>query len=345
MSKDLKGYEEAYSFYEGNYEVIDAWFLEPGKKIILGKRDCQVCRFCGQGGPLVTFKSEAHAIPECLGNKSLFTAYECDTCNQKFGQGIENDFGIWSKPMRSVTRTRGKRGVPTIKMQSVGGSQGKLGPMEIAIQQNRADPTPIFEFNEEAKTLKIVVHRDPYTPIAVLKTFVKIGLSVLPEVELPNFEGILSWIQDSSHRRYLVNGYPILRTLIPGPYTFPVSLLLLRRKEEQFLAPYITYVLGYGIEVFQVWLLSEGRDRHIMGKKIAFPHFPLTYTDELHEGALSTTTLLPEAIDLTNCSLVENETVPITIQFNSVSQEPSKATTTSSHSRYQTLNLRVKPSL
>ena len=194
MSKIATGYEAACSFYDTHYEVIGAWFLEPGKKIILGKQDNQVCRFCVQGCPEVTFKSEAHAMPESLGNKSLYTTYECDVCNQMFGQGIENDFGNWSKPMRNFTRTRGKRGVPTIKMESAGGSQGRLGPMEAAIQQNPADPTPIFEFDEKAKTVTFWPRRDPYTPVAVLKTFVKIGLSVLPEEEMPNFRGLLSWI-------------------------------------------------------------------------------------------------------------------------------------------------------
>ncbi len=134
MSKNATGYEAACSFHDTHYEVIGAWILEPGKKITLGKQDNQVCRFCGQGCPGVTFKKKAHAIPESLGNKSLYTTYECDACNQMFGQGIENDFGNWSKPMRNFAGTRGKRSVPTIKMESAGGSQGGFEPMEIAIQ-------------------------------------------------------------------------------------------------------------------------------------------------------------------------------------------------------------------
>jgi hypothetical protein len=51
--------------------------------------------FCGESSPEDTFKLEAHALPEALGNKSLTTTYECDACNQGFGRGIENDFGHW----------------------------------------------------------------------------------------------------------------------------------------------------------------------------------------------------------------------------------------------------------
>jgi len=49
-----------------------------------------------------------------LVNKSLFTAYECDMCNDDFGKGIEQDLGNWSKPKRTMARIRGKSGVPTL---------------------------------------------------------------------------------------------------------------------------------------------------------------------------------------------------------------------------------------
>jgi len=38
---------------------------------------------------------------------------------------------------------------------------------------------------------------DTYTPIAVLKAFTKMALSILPEAELPNFQAALSWVRNS----------------------------------------------------------------------------------------------------------------------------------------------------
>ena len=98
----------ALRFYEDNYSPIGEWIIEPGKKIMLGDRVNRTCRFCGKRSPEVTFEKQAHAIPECLGNKSLFTAYECDACNGFFGTGIENDFGNWSKPQHILGRIRQK---------------------------------------------------------------------------------------------------------------------------------------------------------------------------------------------------------------------------------------------
>ena len=84
--------EEALSFYTSFYDSVGSWTLLPGKiEPILGKNEAQRCRFCGGYSPGVSFQQQAHAIPEALGNKTLFTSYECDNCNQKFGRGIEND--------------------------------------------------------------------------------------------------------------------------------------------------------------------------------------------------------------------------------------------------------------
>ena len=96
------------NFYENSYDIIGQWFVRPGDKVVLGDMQNRICRFCGKQPPEVTFRKVAHAIPELLGNKSIESAYECDTCNQEFGSGIENDLGNWSKPMRTLIRIRGK---------------------------------------------------------------------------------------------------------------------------------------------------------------------------------------------------------------------------------------------
>ncbi|MBV8095742.1 MAG: hypothetical protein JO110_21445, partial [Acetobacteraceae bacterium] len=95
----------AIAFYDQHYFGIKAWFLRPGvTNPTLGDKHDRVCRFCGEHEPKVTFKDRAHAIPEALGNKSLFTNYECDICNHAFGEGIEKHLGNWSKPSRTFAR-------------------------------------------------------------------------------------------------------------------------------------------------------------------------------------------------------------------------------------------------
>lgn len=98
--------EDAIRFYGKNYDLLGSWLLKPGEKIMLGDKENRVCRFCGRTKPEVQFRKDAHAVSEMLGNKTLFTAYECDTCNGDFGKGIEQDLGNWSKPMRTMAAAR-----------------------------------------------------------------------------------------------------------------------------------------------------------------------------------------------------------------------------------------------
>ncbi|MDE0360368.1 MAG: hypothetical protein OXI74_04280 [Rhodospirillaceae bacterium] len=117
---DLKSSHEVVDFYVKYYGATEPLILRPGRKVVLGDRNNRVCRFCEKSDSEVAFRLDAHAMPEALGNKSLFTNYECDDCNQFFGCGIENDLGNWSKPSRTFARIAGKNGVPTLKKGGAG---------------------------------------------------------------------------------------------------------------------------------------------------------------------------------------------------------------------------------
>jgi hypothetical protein len=187
---------EPFRFYEENYDGLGQWILVPGKKVFLGSRENRCCRFCAKRSPEVTFRKHAHAIPELLGNKSLFTYYECDACNELFGGGIENDFGNWSKPMRTVARIRGKTGVPTIKRTHRGWRvEGVQGGLHV----KHEDVDPVFEVDEDNRQMTFKLPRDPYIPVAVLKAFVKMGLALLPDEEMPNFQSALEWVRTEDH--------------------------------------------------------------------------------------------------------------------------------------------------
>ena len=176
---------DALVFYEKNYSSIGQRILEPGSKLVLQSAQSGVCRFCNLRVPDVTFTSEAHAISDALGNRSLFTKYECDSCNNFFGKGIENDFGNWSKAQRNLSGVRGKKGVPTLKE---GSSEGwRVEHISDGLEITQGEHDPVVAVNETKNEITITLRRDPYTPVAVLKAFTKMGLSLLPEEELPNF--------------------------------------------------------------------------------------------------------------------------------------------------------------
>lgn len=266
--------DEALSFYRLNYQVVCWYFLEPGKRIILGDQADQLCRFCGKRSPEVTFRHLAHAIPESLGNKSLFSAYECDSCNKFFGDGIENDFGNWSKPMRTLTNIKGKKGVPTLKNETAG---WRVEYDSGILKVNHCESDPIFTVDMDAKHVTFQLKRDSYTPEAVLKAFVKMGLSVMPEVEIPNFAKSIEWIGKHDNEDRFVLPSPVIYSSVPSQRPNDViSILVIRRKDEIMDTPYAYFILGYGNEYFQVMLPSQERDQILNGQSFLIKPFPNT---------------------------------------------------------------------
>jgi len=165
----------AAAFYDKHYAAAEPIFLQPGIKLMLGSADRpKHCRFCGKDEPEVTFKDEAHALPAAFGNTGLFSNYECDACNHLFGEGIENHLGNWSKPIRTLSRIKGRNGVPTIKKPGPG--QGwRVEHSDTGFQLKEYEDDPFFEVDEEAKQLRFELHRDTYVPVAALKGLIKIG--------------------------------------------------------------------------------------------------------------------------------------------------------------------------
>jgi hypothetical protein len=302
--------KDAKRFYE-NYSFIRQWIQEPGKKVILRSTQPGVCRFCCLRAPKVTFKNEAHAIPECTGNRSLFTDYECDDCNRFFGIGIENDFGNWSKAQRALSGVKGKKKrVPALKGGSTRPWRFEHDSAGIRVTQDEGDPIAVV--NEATEEFTLTVPQDPYTPVAVLKAFTKMALSLLPEEELPNFRRAMSWIRNTDHQVGLVktSSFPVLYTFVPGNDPFENSAVLLRRKTDDLpLLPYAMFVLFYGNEVFQTIVPSPERDAAISQN---IPYFPNAY--EL--GYLQQVApMRREPIDLTGRCLVKGETIQTVMRY------------------------------
>ena len=188
-----EAYERAINFYERNYRLACFYTLsKDSKRINLEDAGRQRCRFCGRQSPEVSFKLEAHAIPQLLGNNKLFSRYECDTCNTFFGNGIENDYGNWSKPMRTLTGRKGKNGVPTHKGGGDTGWRLERINNHFYINAGENEHNRPFVASEDYRVIDFALKCDPHRPIAVHKAFVKMALSILPETELPNFRQALA---------------------------------------------------------------------------------------------------------------------------------------------------------
>ena len=144
---------------------------------------------------------------------------------------------------------------------------------------------------------------------------VKIGLTLLADVEVSNFRETIDWILGPDHTRNFVSEFPVYRTFIPGPMRADLlTLMLLRRQPGVNSVPYAFYVLGYGNEVLQVFLPSIQHDRCINGKKLDFPAFPTP--GSIDSQRFGRPRLIVE--DLTGPEKVKSQKVPIVVGFDEI---------------------------
>ncbi|MGD7189983.1 HNH endonuclease [Ralstonia pseudosolanacearum] len=312
MSTKANDCLEAKAFYLRNYRVpftfeqIDA--VNQEKRVLTGPKPRR-CRFCDRGAPSVTFRDVAHAVPESIGNRRLISEYECDICNRFFGSGIENHFGNWSKPYRLIGGRRGKKGIPTFKG---GGPSGwridRMGNrFEIVAGENK-DIRP-FTTSEDHRVVTFELPRDPYVPIDVLKTFVKMALSVMPDDEFVHFGETRDWLMDENSNGdfvHIPSAEWLVATSTPAD-SFAIHLLT-RRPDASGRVPYAFLLLSYGVQRFQINIPCPARDEQFeIEGTIELPAFPWEDATEdlLYVGEL----------DLTGTERVTGDKAQVTYQF------------------------------
>ena len=302
----------AVSFYDQHYTVMRNFFIERDTRIVIEDSGNRVCRFCGLGRPEATFRNKAHAIPEALGNRGLLSKNECDSCNHFFGSGIEDDFGKWSKPSRTFSRISGKKGIPTLKK---GGAEPgwRIQYDSTSLHITAYENDPSFVVDEKRKQIRFELQRDAYTPVAVLKAFVRIGVTLVPAEELPNFSEALAWICEPDHSKSPVAKIPVSWTFLPGPMRNDLIVaILLRRRDSVAELPYAFLVLAYGNDVFQVCLPCPKRDNHLKGRMLWFPLFPSPMRPDPHLYGEPNV----EKLDLCGRGIVKGEKIPVALGFD-----------------------------
>ena len=309
----------AAKFYEKHYAGAGSILVESGRKLTLGSpKRPRHCRFCGKDEPAVTFKDEAHALPTSFGNTSLFSNYECDACNHLFGESIENHLGNWTKPMRTLSGIKGRSGVPTIKNP---GPEKGWRVEHSGTGLHLKEYEPFFELDEEAKRLRFDLHRDTYIPVAALKGLVKIGLTLLPDVETKHFRETYEWIRETDHSRNFVAELPVFRTFIPGPMPNDlIVLILMLRRADIDTVPYAFFTFACGSQVLQVFLPSISQDECINGKRLSLPPFPTPSSRDPARYGRPTVSVE----HLTGRQPVKGEKVPVVFRFDRLEKTKSE---------------------
>ena len=177
--------EEFQSLY--NF-VLETNSSEPNLKFI--EQQKRICKFCSKKFPVVTFKKDAHLIPEFLGNRNLIHYSECDTCNELFSQ-YENDLANFFGLDLIINCVKGKKKkgggrVPKFKDYNLTAEYSNNDSIDILEFTNLNYQNTKFETDIENSLFLINYTKKPYTPLFVYKAFIKIALGFMPEAEMIN---------------------------------------------------------------------------------------------------------------------------------------------------------------
>jgi hypothetical protein len=310
-----KSTQERLHFLDANYSDLISFHLDEAKKTFLGDKANKKCRYCNKTIKDVTFRNDDHAIPEFIGNRTLYSHYECDICNSKFSRLLESHMANYMNFLHTFSQVRGKNGIPSFKTHQKK-SRVDIGTTNVEVQNYEGDN--IFSIDESKKTITFQAKRATYVPIAIYKCLTKMALSIMPENELNNFQTTLKWINEEEHDKspHDLKSLFALMSFAPGPHPYPfTSCMLFKRKDDpRDNVPYMLFLLAYGNFAFQIYLPLCSEDRKYQGSdfKIVFIPTPI----DMMQG---TEILARKKLDLNSKVPVKGEVENIVMSFERIS--------------------------
>ncbi|UWX61151.1 hypothetical protein N0B40_02495 [Chryseobacterium oranimense] len=183
--------EEAFSNLQKlseEYEIIDSIEIQENdsnnKRVLKGTKEKE-CRFCKKQFPEVKFKNVSHTIPEFLGNKNLTSDFECDNCNKYFS-AFENELANLLLPLNTLSSTKNKKN-KTPKFKN-----------KLEIHQDDKNVFHITNFPDDLinskKEINFIIETASYIPEYVYRSLIKIGLSIINEEIIKNYNETIEWL-------------------------------------------------------------------------------------------------------------------------------------------------------
>ncbi|MFC0877121.1 HNH endonuclease [Saccharicrinis sp. FJH2] len=183
--KDISEITKDYDF------LVSRRFKNNDAKMYLSDSNPNKCRFCGKSFPEVTFKSESHTIPEFIGNKSLISKFECDSCNKKYFNIFENEFANFMLPHNIFSGTKSKKNkISKYKLKN----QPEITNTQEKIFLSNVPDSIIHESQKDSLEIKIKI--PSFIPEYIYRCLIKIVLSIIPEEKLDIYQGTLEWLMD-----------------------------------------------------------------------------------------------------------------------------------------------------
>ncbi len=282
-------HQHVVNYFDTHYELVrDLSFAQERPQRLSDHANAadRSCRFCQGREPEVTFKQVAHAAPELLGNRSLISMNECDSCNGFFGGGggHEDHLGKWSGLARAIAQIPKKSsGKPKFKSND--------GTFRVETIDDRLHihlPTgSVDEFLANGIPTKMDIEGDtrsqPYVPIRAAMALVKIACSLCPMEDLGQCRAAIKWILGLKTTR--IAPLPVLYAYTPAVSGDAMNGVKLLRRKGDGPEPYLWCVVQFRGFRLQAFVPFCPADRHWFREDQActftLTHYPSPFPPDL----------------------------------------------------------------
>lgn len=307
-------------WFKFRYDVLKKYNFKKGdKKTYIGNKESRTCRYCGATDKK-KFKMEAHAFPELMGNHYLIDYEECDECNNKFAVNIENHFGKWTAPWRTMERIDGKNGIPAYQSYNRETEVRAANSRNISIFTKSIDQLIIDD--ERGRRIKLNLDRQPYIPSAVYKCLIKMAFVMIPEKFTWEKSVLRGYLADWKNEFDLTKPVQILHRFAPGPLPndrFSAYLIKAKNDVKESI-PYMQFILQMGNHSFQIVVLPFGSIPNKSETSFAYQnrYFNCMHVSNKHEEIFGN--IKNDVLDMTSKSQVKGDT--LTLSFNCGTVKP-----------------------
>lgn len=216
---------------------------QPASKDVWHRESPRRCAVCGKCAPEVTFRTDAHLLPACTGNRHIYTAAECDGCNLKLGRETENHLGAMLTPFRSMsaiqTRTKPSTKYRREKPGSSVGGQDRGEPLEVVLQEG-SDWLKVKRISSQG--LQLDMRALKYRPVAALRSLGRTAWHLLSPAERLAHPLFLEWVQGKTQSVPMTYA----EVVVPGPGLAHTTFAVWRRRRGGDDNPEIVFMLAMG---------------------------------------------------------------------------------------------------
>ncbi len=280
-------------------------------KITVGESG--LCRYCQKEKPEVSFSNRAHAIPQFIGNNEIFSKDECNSCNKFFGAGYDDDLSKYLGGRRTVSQMRGRTGIPSYKTHT---ELSRIDVNKSGMRMLGTEGDDTIHLNEESNTVGIKIRKQPYSPLGVYKSFLKMAIALAPRTLLSPLDVTRQFLMRKDNIRCPCFRPFLIETFIPGPLNNELFTMLLKRSEEVDI-PSLMFLLYVSNYCFQIVVPCPELDQKLAGQDVRVPRIthPLEHMNHPYGSSIS------RKVDLSQLEKVRDQYEIITMHYDRIVPE------------------------